>query len=186
MPGRLVYLMGASGVGKDSLLNGIRPSLDERFHIMKRWITRDDKISAENAFYISEEDFLDKKEQGGFALCWQAHGLYYGIDNELDDLLSQGKTVIVNGSRQYSPEVLQRYPNVLVINVIASLDVLRHRLQTRGRESQQQIEQRIKRNHEIDKTLYSRLQQQGADVKLLDNSGTLSETIQHFLQLIQS
>ena len=76
MPGNLIYLMGPSGSGKDSLIEATRHSLAERgCEVMRRVITRSAESVGEDAQGVSAQAFEALKEQGAFALHWQAHGL---------------------------------------------------------------------------------------------------------------
>ena len=48
---------------------------------------------------------------------WQANGLQYGIPVQVNEWLSSGRHVLVNGSRGYLPEARRRYPNLLAIRL---------------------------------------------------------------------
>jgi ribose 1,5-bisphosphokinase len=50
---------------------------------------------------------------------------------------------VVNGSREYLPEALRRYPTLLPVLIAARPDVLRERLEKRGREKQADINERL-------------------------------------------
>ena len=50
MPGKLIYLMGPSGSGKDSLIDAVRPYLPERgCEVIRRVITRSSEAVGEDA-----------------------------------------------------------------------------------------------------------------------------------------
>ena len=73
MSGTLIYLMGPSGSGKDSLINAARPYLAERgCDVMRRVITRSAESVGEDAVGVSPEAFESLKHQRAFALHWQA------------------------------------------------------------------------------------------------------------------
>ena len=84
--GKLFVIVGASGVGKDTLLNEIKRKLTN-FHFVKRYITRTLDKNGEDHIPISNTDFQNKVKDGFFLLCWQAHSLSYGILKYLDDAL---------------------------------------------------------------------------------------------------
>ena len=93
MAGRLIYLIGPSGSGKDSLLDAARPQLAERgCRIVRRVITRSAEAVGEAAHGVSAEQFAVMRTEGAFALSWQANGLSYGIPREIDDWLAAGMT----------------------------------------------------------------------------------------------
>src|SRR5690606_32481073 len=115
MSGQLVYVMGPSGSGKDSLLQQAAGRAGSRLHLMKRYITRSAESEGEDAFSVSPEEVDAMQARGAFAMSWRANGLAYGIAAELDTRLAQGQTVLVNGSRAYCESAVQRYPSVLVV-----------------------------------------------------------------------
>lgn len=62
MPGKLIYLMGPSGSGKDSLIEAVRPHLaGRRCEVMRRVITRSAEAVGEDAVGVSREAFESLK-----------------------------------------------------------------------------------------------------------------------------
>lgn len=65
MAGRLIYLIGPSGSGKDSLLEAARDSLLQRGgRIVRRVITRSAEATGEAAHGVSVGQFAAMREQG--------------------------------------------------------------------------------------------------------------------------
>ncbi|MDH4567921.1 phosphonate metabolism protein/1,5-bisphosphokinase (PRPP-forming) PhnN [Pseudomonas sp. BN414] len=183
MKGRLIYLIGPSGSGKDSLLDAVREHAGAQgCRVARRVITRSAEAKGELAEAVSPEAFADREERGDFAMSWYANGLSYGIPRLVDDWLEGGDDVLVNGSRGYLPEARRRYPHLLAVLLTVEDEVLRRRLHARGRESAEEIEARLARNNGFADTL---LAGENADLCLLDNSGSLTETCQRLLQLIE-
>ena len=181
--GRLVYLMGPSGSGKDSLIDAARDSLAQLDCVItRRVITRSAESVGEAARGVSIEEFGELRRQGGFALSWSANGLEYGIPVQIDQWLAEGRHVLVNGSRAYLPLARRRYPRLLPILLTVSPDVLRKRLERRGRESVEEIDARLARN-----TLFApgerAVREDG--VFLLDNSSDLSSTVARLMELLR-
>src|SRR4051812_5599943 len=165
---RLFYVVGASGVGKDSLIAYARRRLAhcERIVFAHRYITRPAESGGENHIELDTAEFAQRERLGLFALTWDSHGYRYGIGIEIDDWLAQGLTVVVNGSRDCAAAARARYPRIGIVWVSADASVLAARLQQRGRESPEEIESRLKRN--------ARLRvQPPAGVLHIDNNGTL-------------
>lgn len=181
MAGRLIYLIGPSGSGKDSLLDAARDELNRRgCRVVRRVITRSAEAVGEAAQAVSVEQFLDLQAQGQFALSWQANGLHYGIPVEIDEWLAQGLDVLVNGSRGHLPEARRRYPRLLAILLTVDESTLRQRLLARGRESVSDIEARLQRNARFTVELLAN----DPALWVLDNSGSLQHTADRLLQRI--
>ncbi len=181
MAGRLIYLMGPSGSGKDSLLEAMREPWQGRGgRIARRVITRSAEAVGEAAHPVTPERFARLEAQGAFAMCWRANGLAYGIPRQIDEWLEAGQNVLVNGSRGYLPQARRRYPQVLAILLGVRPEVLRRRLLARGRETAEEIEQRLARSRQLQAGLTGERE----DVLLLDNSGALARTLERLLGLI--
>ncbi|WP_457980953.1 phosphonate metabolism protein/1,5-bisphosphokinase (PRPP-forming) PhnN [Ectopseudomonas composti] len=195
MQGRLIYLMGPSGSGKDSLLQAARAPLEARgCRFARRVITRSAESVGEDALGVTPAEFERLEGEGAFALSWRANGLTYGIPREIDDWLSAGQDVLINGSRGHLDAARQRYPQLLAVLLQVDEAVLRQRLLARGRETPEQIEQRLARSRELQVgSALSPLPLAGegpgerasqADTVILDNSGPLQLTVTRLLQLL--
>jgi len=151
MEGRLVYVVGASGVGKDSLLNYARGHLppDAGVRFAQRWITRPANAGGEAHRPLSAEEFARMQAAGRFAMAWRANGNAYGIDSEIRTWLGEGQTVVVSGSREYLPRALQDFPQLVVVNITADPALLPGRLERRAREVPVEIERRLKRGSQF-------------------------------------
>jgi ribose 1,5-bisphosphokinase len=210
MTGRLIYLMGPSGSGKDSLLNAARERLAARGCVIaRRVITRSAEAVGEDAVGVSPAEFDQQEAAGAFALSWRANGLAYGIPRQIDDWLAAGQDVLVNGSRGYLPEARARYPELQAILLQVDEAALRQRLQARGRESAEQIEARLARSRDFVSaipraagvasvggasaaTVASETERRPAPPMaapvessiVLNNSGPLEQTVTQLLQLL--
>ena len=102
MTGKLIWLMGASGSGKDSLLTELRQREQTQLLVAHRYITRAASAGSENHIALSEQEFFTRAGQNLLALSWHANGLYYGIGVEIDLWLHAGFDVLVNGSRPFA------------------------------------------------------------------------------------
>jgi ribose 1,5-bisphosphokinase len=181
MAGRLIYLIGPSGSGKDSLLEAAREPMAARgCRIVRRVITRSAEARGEAAQAVSVEQFKQMQAQGEFALSWFANGLHYGIPQEIDQWLADGHDVLINGSRGHLPQARERYPDLLVVLLSVDQGVLRQRLLARGRESAAEVEERLARNAQFADDLLANV----PSVMLLDNSGPLEHTVGRLLQRI--
>lgn len=169
MSGTLVYVMGPSGAGKDSLLGYARARLaGTPVLFAHRYITRAADAGSENHIALSPQEFAWRSAQGLFALEWQGHELRYGIGGEIDMWLARGATVVVNGSRAHCAVAGAAYPGMTAILIEARPEVLAQRLAARGRESAQQVRDRLARQPAFE--LHA-----GARLLRIDNSATLAE-----------
>lgn len=148
---QLVYVVGASGSGKDSLMRYARARLSNTSSVVfaHRYITRDPDAGGENHVALSAAEFAARRRAGLFALDWESHGHAYGIGIEIDQWLASGMTVVVNGSREYLPVAQKRYPALAAVWIAVSPEILRDRLQARGREDAVAIETRLNRHRDL-------------------------------------
>lgn len=145
--GKLFYIIGPSGSGKDSLMRYARERLasDPRVVFAHRYITRPVELHGENHVALTEAEFDARQAAGLFAMHWSSHGLRYGIGQEINFWLAKGCNVVMNGSREYLAEARRRYPALTAILVTVSPEILAARLRARGRETEDQISERIVR-----------------------------------------
>ncbi|MFP4049456.1 MAG: phosphonate metabolism protein/1,5-bisphosphokinase (PRPP-forming) PhnN [Desulfovermiculus sp.] len=143
--GVLFYLMGPSGVGKDTLLNYLRQCRPPEMLIARRYITRPNRNSPENHLPLTKDEFLARKESGFFSLAWQAHGCWYGISREVELMLQRGRHVLINGSRHAYALARERFMPCQGILIQADPDIIRARLEARGREDAHEVARRLER-----------------------------------------
>jgi len=160
MSGTLVYIMGPSGSGKDSLIAYARSRMSLPYaqtwstsayarrtlrpmFFVRRYITRPVCGGAERHHFLTREEFQFRQNKGRFALSWESHGLLYGIGNEIDAQLADGAVVVVNGSREYVREAIAQYPSLMPVLISAQPEVLRARLEQRRRENAAGIRERL-------------------------------------------
>nr|WP_269438654.1 ribose 1,5-bisphosphokinase [Halomonas sp. IOP_31] len=165
---RLVYLMGASGVGKDTLLGEVRRHRPE-WLVAHRYITRPSGAS-ENCVGLSQDEFDWRRRLGLFCLDWHAHGFDYGLGIEIPAWLERDQLVIVNGSRRALATAREHFgERLLPVLVTARPSVLRERLIRRGRETRDEIEARLRRHQQLEATLDG--------IARIDNSRELRHTV---------
>jgi len=172
--GVLIYVMGPSGAGKDTLLDYARHRRPAGVVFAHRYITRNAGYGGEAHVPLSPEDFQERLQHGLFALSWHAHQTWYGIGLEIDLWMDRGLRVVVSGSRSALDQALKRYPRLRPILITARGQVLQARLRKRGREDEQGIDQRLLRGHSVDCS-------GPRPACLIDNSGTLERSGQLFL-----
>ncbi|MCM2291641.1 phosphonate metabolism protein/1,5-bisphosphokinase (PRPP-forming) PhnN [Allorhizobium sp. BGMRC 0089] len=178
--GCLIAVVGPSGAGKDSLIAYARHYFAGRgdVHFAQRTITRPADAGGEDHHAVNLTTFAALKQAGHFAVDWQAHGLCYGLPQEICHWLAKGHVVIANGSRSVLPRFRETFANLLVVNVTARSEVLADRLEARGRESREDILKRLARGSlEINGDY---------QVVTLDNSGALEDAGRQFVTVIET
>ena len=175
----LVLVVGPSGVGKDTLLDGARTVLadDPGVVFPRRQITRPAEAGGEDHIPISEAEFAARDAAGVYALAWQAHGLSYGLAADIEADLAAGRTVVANVSRQVLEAARRRYGAVRVVSVTADAQVLAERLRQRGRESEADIARRLARAEAVEVA--------GDDVTVLRNDGPPQDGVAQLVAAIR-
>jgi ribose 1,5-bisphosphokinase len=145
--GVLIVVVGPSGAGKDRLIDHARRKLSNNPSVLfvRRVVTRTSPAVAEDHDCLSPEQFSAAQAAGQFAVCWEAHGLRYGIPSSVRGHLERGGVALINGSRAALPAICSAFGRVLVIHITAPPDVLARRLAKRGRESMAEMKGRLKR-----------------------------------------
>jgi thymidine phosphorylase len=178
--GTLFFVVGPSGSGKDSLIDGARTVLEPsgRYAFARRVITRPSGSPGEDHQSATEEDFARRDALGDFLISWKAHGLRYGLPASLKVVLERGQNVIANGSRGVIAELAKRVPRLVVVEVVAPPELLAARIAGRGRETGAAIDQRVARH----------VAQWPSSVKTVTvrNDGTISAGIERFLAALES
>lgn len=178
--GHLCLVVGPSGVGKDSLLDGAREHFcaDPKVFFPIRTITRLVNAGGEQHMSVDEATFQAQVASGEFALNWEAHGLFYGVPKTIDQRLTDGNTVVVNVSRSILDGARAGYDNISILSITTQMDILADRLRARARESEDDIRRRLARAEQMKPT--------GPDVIEIDNSGSLKDGIAKFIEAISS
>jgi ribose 1,5-bisphosphokinase len=142
----IVYVMGPSGAGKDSVLRYARERLDGQAIVFAhRYITRLPVPGDENHIALRPAEFIARRSRKLFAMHWEAHGLHYGIGIEVDAWREAGFVVVVSGSRAHFEERLAVFPDVIPVLVTCDMATLARRLAARGREDARKVQERVER-----------------------------------------
>lgn len=144
----LVVLSGPSGVGKGTIAKLI-VERDSNFALSVSCTTRAPRKGEENGkdyFFISREQFENKKQAGGFLECSEHFGNDYGTPRDFVMEKLGKKDVMLEIDVNGGLNVKNAYKEAVLIMVLPpSLEELRHRLKERNTETDEQIEMRMKR-----------------------------------------
>jgi len=174
----LIYVMGPSGAGKDSVMNLARDMLapDAPVVFAHRYITRPAEAGGENHIALTQAEFALRREHGLFAFHWVAHGNHYGIGREVHGWRKAGLAVVISGSREHFLKLGGIDDDTWPVLITAPAARLAERLAARGRETGSATAARLDRSEAYDMT----------DPRLVTilNDGALETAAQSFVSLI--
>lgn len=146
MSGVWVFVCGASGAGKDSVMAWAQKRLARRPDIVfsRRVVTREAQPGADDTpATLAQFDAL--RLNGGLSWHWQAHDLRYGIGSHYATAVQEGRIVVVNGSREHV-QGLTPSTDIRVVQILADPQQLVSRLAQRGRDDPHAVYSRLTRN----------------------------------------
>ena len=145
--GQLIIITAPSGAGKTTL---IKKLLKEGGYVLSvSYTTREPREGERDGVdyhFITDDEFLKKKDSGFFAEWALVHNHYYGT-SQMDSykLIKTGKTVIFDVDYQGALNLQKTMPEALSIFILPpSLEILRQRLINRKTDSEEVINLRIK------------------------------------------
>lgn len=176
-PGRLVYVMGPSGAGKDTLITYARARVEPaRVVFSHRYITRPATVGGENHIALSDSEFVARRAAKLFALVWEGHGFAYALGAEIELWLACGLVVVASGARLGWTQVAKRYPHTRGVLIDAPPALRLARLLERGREQKAAVRERIRREVFLP---------DDERIVRLDNSGPVSEAGETLVRIIE-
>ena len=149
---KLFLVSAPSGAGKSSLIDAVLASAkqsDLALELSISYTTRSPRKGESNGnqyFFISEEDFVDKKNSNFFLEYAKVHGNWYGTSVDfVESKLSSGINLIleidVQGFRQIN-ELDIKYESIFILP--PSIYSLEERIKSRGDEDIESIYLRLK------------------------------------------
>ncbi|MAI72483.1 MAG: guanylate kinase [Rhodopirellula sp.] len=153
--GRLIILSGPSGAGKSTVVRHLLKECDLPLKLSVSATTRSPREGEKHGqhyFFLSDEEFQQRRDAGGFLECKEVFGLgyWYGtLREQVTTGLNAGDWVIleidVQGAlalmddKSLSPISLFIHPG--------GMKELEHRLRSRGTETEQAIRARLETAH---------------------------------------
>ncbi len=145
--GTLLVLSGPSGSGKGTLVKEYTDKNDNVFVSISATTRnpREGERYGINYYYMTEDEFKAKIEEGGFLEYALFCDHYYGTPKaQVFEKLERGEDVILEIDVQGALQVKENCPEaVLVFTAPPSYAVLKERLINRGTESENVIKQRL-------------------------------------------
>lgn len=150
MTGGWVFVCGASGSGKDSVMACAQKLLGHRQDIVfaRRMVTRPVHPGSDHDA-VTDAAFAELLRSKQLAWHWQAHGFSYGIARHYGEAVAAGCVVVVNGSRAHAASLPASCARQ-VVQITVDPARLAARLVQRGRDSADAVAGRLARNRQFE------------------------------------
>ena len=157
--GMLIVLSGPSGVGKGTVRRALFEKRGNKLDYSVSMTTRPMRPGEKDGvdyYFVSKEEFEQRIKDGKFLEYASFIGNYYGTPlDKVEEKIAQGKEVVleieVNGALQVKEKMKDA---VMIFLVPPSKEDLFKRLRSRGTESEEIIEQRVKKASDEFKMAY--------------------------------
>lgn len=181
--GLLVILSAPSGAGKDVVLERLVKKLDDAVVYVTATSRkpRPGETHGTHYYFYSPEKFREEIEAGNFLEWSMVHGEFKGVRRDvLGDTLRNHKIVIVKPDPQGMRKIKSQLPEALTIFIMPpSVESLRRRLTTRGTETPEEREVRL-RNAEIEMAAAPEY-----DHVVVNEDGKIDETVDQIAEIIR-
>ena len=147
LTGNLFIITAASGAGKTSLVKELLAN-DSQVKLSVSHTTRQPRPGEQNGVhyhFVSDAEFLQILNAGGFLESADVHGAKYGTaQNAVDADLQAGYDVILEIDWQGAAQVRNIYPQCISIFILPpSIETLAQRLNSRGQDNIAVINKRV-------------------------------------------
>ncbi|EJL21620.1 guanylate kinase [Brevibacillus sp. BC25] len=145
--GLLLVLSGPAGVGKGTVCKALREVMPDLVYSVSATTRqpRPGEVEGVNYFFKSQEEFKQMIEEDALLEWAEYVGNYYGTPRHfVDDMLNEGRDVILEIEVQGALQVKERFPQgTFLFLAPPDLNELENRIVGRGTESQEIIRKRM-------------------------------------------
>lgn len=145
--GCMYLVVAPSGAGKSTLVNALL-ARDAQIELSVSHTTRAPRpgeIQGREYHFVSEADFVARRERGEFLESAEVHGHHYGTSRDwIEARLREGRDVLLEIDWQGARQVKAAFPQAIGIFVLPpSIDALEARLHKRGQDTPAVIARRL-------------------------------------------
>ncbi len=182
--GRLFVISGPSGVGKDSVIDGLK-ELGRPYHFTITATTRPSRPDERNGIdyiFLSRDEFVNMIGWGLLLEWAEVYGNLYGVPkSQVNDAISRGQDVIMKIDVQGAATVKKLYPDaVLIFLEPPDMSSLEERMRNRNTESEAQFRTKLEiASQEMNEASWF-------DHRVLNPNGRLNEAITAIDRIISS
>lgn len=146
--GKIIVIVAPSGAGKSTLIKRLRkefPQIEESVSCTTRPI-REGETQGESYFYLTREEFVERRDRGDFLEWAEVHSNFYGTSKEfVESKLATGVPLLFDLDVQGIDSFKKHFGTEAKGIFIAppSVEELEARLRNRGTESEDVIQERV-------------------------------------------
>lgn len=145
---KIFIISGPSGIGKNTIIKGLRAKQELNLAVAKTYTTRNKRESdklEQNHIFINKDEFKNLETSGEIPESNFYNNNWYGSSkSEIEVILANNRNIItdidVNGALAYK----KLFENAVLIFIESDIRDLKNRLIKRGQNSQEEIEERLK------------------------------------------
>ena len=154
-PGNVFVISAPSGTGKSTLANRLVASLDNFIFSISTTTrpARPGELNGKEYFFVDDATFDQMVNEDGFIEWVQVYGNRYGTGRKwLQGVLDSGKDVLLDIETTGAMNLRRAIPDAVMIFLLPPSAVeLERRLRGRGKDSETQIQERMKyARHELE------------------------------------
>lgn len=144
----ILIIEGPSGVGKDTIVNEIIKRYPDKFGKPVNATTREMRPNESQGnpyLFLTEEEFLKKRQEGDIFEQTIRHGTYRGMQRSSFNEILNSNRIAIRDCDRFGLEALKKEFGNIVISIFltAPKEVIRNRLIERG-EEKESMEKRLK------------------------------------------
>lgn len=148
MKGSLIIITSPSGGGKGTLIREVLVTVPQITYSVS-YTTRPVRPGEENGreyFFISRQEFEERRAKGEFLESATVHGNLYGTSrSQIEEITDSGQDVILEIDVQGANIILAKEPDIVSVFILPpSFPVLSERLRKRATESPEEIDLRLR------------------------------------------